>query len=344
MGMVEKRPTAEWQCAPLVVSNPGSLNRFRLTIDTRPVNDATVKEDCPMPHLESEIAEFSGAIFFASIYFIAALWKLRMHPEYYEIFWNNCAALCRSVAASAPRSGEFDVIFSINSRTAFLGNPRWHEGFLRRFQSSHRFKYQLPDLLEKFFWDLRIIRTVPVSVKGRLFKNSLKWCGKVVGKKGYNLDPHRLEDLRNIQEPKDAAELAEFLYCCRWMTLGIPDSVRSSQPLTFVLEKSFQKSRKRTKRSIKCIFLCNQSWGHEHSNAYEKLQDSLRNSVGLSFLRKTWTFCVHTDTLEELCSGVVTQIQPGELQKIRDQQKHEPLAFVVWQFNKTQLGWTTFEK
>ena len=62
MDFFEEMPTAEWQDAPLILPKPGSRAGYRMTVDLRPVNAATIKESWPMPHLDSEVFDFSGSI------------------------------------------------------------------------------------------------------------------------------------------------------------------------------------------------------------------------------------------------------------------------------------------
>ena len=83
LDMCVELPNADWQAAPLCVAKPGSRSKFRLAIDLRPVNSATVKESWPMPHLESELLDFKGSAVFAVLDFVSAFWQLPLHPESY---------------------------------------------------------------------------------------------------------------------------------------------------------------------------------------------------------------------------------------------------------------------
>ena len=48
--------------------------RARLAIDLRPLNAATIKHTWPMPHLDSEVYDFSGNKFFAVFDFCSGYW------------------------------------------------------------------------------------------------------------------------------------------------------------------------------------------------------------------------------------------------------------------------------
>lgn len=79
MGFVEERPTAEWQAAPLLVTKLGPMAVYRLTIDLRPVNAATIKESWVMPQLDSEVFHFTGRMCLESLDFVKVSWQLPLH-------------------------------------------------------------------------------------------------------------------------------------------------------------------------------------------------------------------------------------------------------------------------
>lgn len=83
MGFCVDMPTAEWQAAPLLVPKIGSKAKFRMAIDLRPVNAATVKVSWPMPHIDSEVNDFAGSICFACMDFVSGYWQLPLDPVSY---------------------------------------------------------------------------------------------------------------------------------------------------------------------------------------------------------------------------------------------------------------------
>ena len=97
------------------------------------------------------------------------------------------------------------------------------------------------------------------------------------------MDPSRIEGLRDMQMPQTVDELSQFVHCCRWMPLSIPDFVRRIAPLANVLEEAHMVSEKRTTQSIKGMQLRSLSWGTELESAFLDIQDTLRNAVKLSY-------------------------------------------------------------
>jgi hypothetical protein len=63
--MVYRNPRAAWCSAPLLVPKPGP-EKFRFTVDLRPVNKQTVPNSWPMPHVESDLSRLHGSNYFAT--------------------------------------------------------------------------------------------------------------------------------------------------------------------------------------------------------------------------------------------------------------------------------------
>lgn len=140
------------------------------------------------------------------------------------------------------------------------------------------------------------------------------------------------------------AELAEFIYCCRWMSPSLPNFNSVIKPLQGLLEACFNKSGRRTKRNIRHIALCDISRGTTYVEALNAIQYMLRNAVRLSFHKPDHIVCVYTDASNNLWPVVVTQSPPTELFEPRCDQRHESLAFLGSSFKDAELGWATFEK
>lgn len=87
MNLVKAAVRTDWVAAPLIVpKKPPTM--FRLTMDYRPVNAATVKTAWPMPHIDASLAEIGGATLFAGIDFCSGYWQLPLHgdSQHYHAF------------------------------------------------------------------------------------------------------------------------------------------------------------------------------------------------------------------------------------------------------------------
>ncbi len=59
VGYIYRNPSSKWACAPLIVPKEGP-EKFRCTVDRRPVNAQTKKNVWPMPHADPMLAKLTG--------------------------------------------------------------------------------------------------------------------------------------------------------------------------------------------------------------------------------------------------------------------------------------------
>lgn len=342
-GFVVPDPTVEWQAAPHLVPKP-SKSKYRVTIDLRPVNAATKAEVWPMPNIEAELSDFSGSEHFASLDFCAAYWQLPLHPD----SLNACGVIAPQGCFSSTR-----VLHGLKNATAHFQETipalfscvgKRIKSWLDDFTLHSKTEDDLLDSLEKF---VEVCDKYNLKLSARkcvFYSKSVRWCGRIIEKDGYTLDPRNIEALRNMHFPVTADELCQFIHCCRWMAAAIPDFNKRCQPLNEALEKAYALTGKRKKSALKSISLSKVSWGPIHEAAFHELQDALKSSVKLTFPKAGKVTCVFTDASDAFWAGIVTQISPEELGKDPIQQGHLPLAFLGGQFAGAQRNWTTYEK
>lgn len=343
MGFFIPNPNAQWQAAPLLVPK-NSKACFRTTIDLRPVNAATIKQAWPMPNLDAELQDFAGSTCFASLDFCSGYWQLPMHQDSY----NACGVICPNGTYSSTRvlQGLTNAVSYFQSTVEPLfaelrGNMK---AWLDDFNLHGKTEVELLSRLCRFFEICQKYNLFLSAKKSNFFAREIKWCGRIISKDGYKIDPSNAAALRNMQKPTTADELCEFIHCCRWMALAIPDFCTRVAPLTKVLEEAYRKSGRRTKSSIKKISIRQLSWGTEQDDALSYLQETLRNAIKLAHPKPGYSICIHTDASERFWAGVVSQVRPNELSKPVLDQKHEPLGFLGGEFTGSERNWTTYEK
>lgn len=292
MGFVKDMPTATWQAAPLLVPKRDSKAPFRMAVDLRPVNSATEKEAWPMPHLESELQDFAGSEWFALLDFVSGYWQLPLHPNSYAL----CGIVTpHGVVASTrvlPGLANATAFFQRSVEPLFAELRDWLKAWLDDFCLHANDAGTLLSKLEVFFKICKERRLYLHARKCRFFDRKIKWCGRIITGEGFQMDPARLAGLQDIALPQTAEELAQFLYCCRWMSQVIPDFVGRIIPLTEILDSAYARSGRRTNRSIRAISLQSLSWGPTHERVFLDLQESLRNSVQLAHPDPKKSVCV----------------------------------------------------
>ena len=199
-------------------------------------------------------------------------------------------------------------------------------------------------MLQKFFEVCKEKGLYLSARKCIFFTKEVKWCGRRISANGYRMDPSNGDILRSMAVPRTAEELAQFIYCCRWMRMGIPNFSERIAPLSKVLEEAYKRSGRRKNRSIKGIQLSTLSWGPAQEAVFKGLQDTLLNSVKMAYRDSDKTLCLFTNASSKYWAAVVTQTEPDQLQLPHEDQVHEALAFLGGEFNETEKRWTTFEQ
>ena len=344
MGFVVMNPRASWQAAPLMVPKPGSKAKFRLAIDLRPVNSATIKEAWPMPHIDSEVYDFAGSKVFAVLDFVSGYWQLPVDPE----SWDSCGIVTPRGTVSSTR-----VLPGLTNATSFFQisvEPLFQElrdimkSWLDDFNLHAKSEDELLDSLKKFFSICSERGLFLSALKCCFFARQVRWCGRIISEKGVRLDPAKIEGLKDWKMPVNAGELCQFIHCMRWMSIGIPAFAERIAPLSDVLEEAYARAGKRKKRAIKNIALRTLSWGADQEASFLSLQDTLRNAVDIAYPDKEKVLCVYTDASDRFWSAVVTQTGSKELSKPREEQEHFPMGFLGAEFKGAERDWTTFEK
>ena len=237
------------------------------------MNAATVKQAWPMPHVDSEVHDFSGSACFAVLDFVSGYWQLPLHPESY----GKCGVITPSGTYSSTRTlpgltnatAHFQSTIEPLFKELRKNLKAWRDDFILHSHTEE----ELLRVLERFV-EICAERELFLSAKKCLFfESELKWCGRTISGKGYRPDPARLEGLKDAHCPETGEELCQFIHCCRWMSLAIPNFAERIAPLSEVLEKAYAKSGRRTKRSIRSMELRNLSWGKMHEKKIFELQD-----------------------------------------------------------------------
>ena len=114
--------------------------------------------------------------------------------------------------------------------------------------------------------------------------------------------------------------------------MSIPDFARVSAPLQDLLEKSYKKAGRRKKSAIKSVELKQLGCGEEHKTAFANLKKIVCDAIKLSFPKPNHATCVHTDASDRFWAGIVIQTPIQDLEKAKEEQSHEPLAFLGSEF------------
>ncbi|KAJ8524224.1 hypothetical protein ON010_g16894 [Phytophthora cinnamomi] len=101
-------------------------------------------------------------------------------------------------------------------------------------------------------------------------------------------------------------------------------------------------SRKKSKLQKPKLDEC--QWGQEETASLNNLKDDLARITPLAHPRADWDVCLFPDARAGYWGAVATQIPPGDLEKPRGEQRHEPLAFLSGKFVGAASRWAIVEK
>lgn len=203
---------------------------------------------------------------------------------------------------------------------------------------------RLLDVLEVFFHICKD-KNLKISLKKSVFfATTIKWCGRLIDAHGVKMDPSKFQGLLDAEMPRTANELLEYVHCVAWMACCIPQFSQRVAPLSVLLETAYERSGKRTKKSVAKFSLAELGWNAEHAQAFNGLQQQLVHQVHTAHRNPALSLCVFTDASDDFWAAAVTQRNPAELSKPVDQQSHKPLAFLSGGFTHAQEHWSTYEK
>lgn len=144
--------------------------------------------------------------------------------------------------------------------------------------------------------------------------------------------------------PTSGADLQQFLCAMQWMRNEMPSFSSIIRPFAEFLEKVYQHTGRRTKRSVASVQLSKIGWSQIEEDAFVNCKQALEQQVTLAHRDVDQRLCVYTDASNNLWLGIATQVPPSDLVKTHIDQRHSLLAFLSGHFTGPQLGWSTLEK
>lgn len=165
--------------------------------------------------------------------------------------------------------------------------------------------------------------------KCELFKNKVRFLGKIVTKEGYTMDPAEVAPVQDMKQRKPATvgELRKLLGFISYYRAYIPNFSRIAKPLYALLcsevsgndnlkVKQKQKAVTRKKKRSQVPSHQRIVWTDEHSAVLCQLIDHLSSPPVLSYPNFEEPFVLHCDASQEGLGAVLYQRQEGKLRVI----------------------------
>ena len=306
----------------LVRKSDGSI---RMCCDFRELNKKTMVDKFPLPRLQDLLDNLGGNNYFS---------VLDQSKAYHQGFIKEG---CRPYTAFCTPFGLFEWI-----RIPFgLSNaPAQFQRFMHTCLSDLLYKVAMPYLddviaFSKTFDDhVRDLKTVLQRLKQfgvklkpskcQLFKKEVRFLGRIVSSKGFQVDPKTVQPVLELakQKPQSVGDVRKYMGMLGYYRRYIKDFSKIAKPIYDLLTKDDskqpQKPKSKTKKAKSNQLPSNTpiTWSTDHQAALETLIEHLTNPPIMAFPRYDEPFIVHVDASHKGLGAVLYQKQDGEMRVI----------------------------
>ncbi|POM74029.1 Hypothetical protein PHPALM_9063 [Phytophthora palmivora] len=228
-GLVEKNNAARLACAVVPVRKPGSRDKFRLTINYRPVNRQTIPIAGVMPSAAVAMEVLLGQKVFARFDLTQGFWQLPLHPDSQVLF---SFVTPDGVYTPIPHGG-MDSALHFQAQMQTLLAPLIPHSALVWVNDVILFASTMDEFLEvvkKFFTIVAEAKLVLNMEKGSTFELEILWRGRLFSADGVRHDPTRVDALSTLPLPVTVADLQRFIFATNWLHDSLPDYTRVIAP------------------------------------------------------------------------------------------------------------------
>ncbi|KAE9000093.1 hypothetical protein PR002_g18276 [Phytophthora rubi] len=305
LGWVYENPTSRWACVALPVRKRGG-GEFRQTVDYKPFNAQTEPIAGLMPNLHVDLENVRGSNHFGLFDFIKGYWQLPLAKECQELLSYMTHRKIYTPKRVPQGSADAALYFQSTIERCFAALLYkhllvWIDDLLLYAADIDTYLDKLQEMLEltaKFGFKLSV-------AKSCVYKQEVKWCGKVINGEGVKHDSERIQALRSMPYPTNAGELQQFLCSTNWMRDSIVDYARLARPLQDTLDKVMATASRRTKRAATGIPI---ALTVQECAAYDAVKQALADAATLAFPKPDAEMVLLTNASDIGWSVIVTRV------------------------------------
>jgi hypothetical protein len=252
---------------------------FRMCIDYRELNKLTVKNRYPLPRIDDLFDQLQGAKYFSKIDLRSGYHQLRVHED--DI----------PKTAFRTRYGHFEftvmpfgltnapaVFMDLMNRVCRPYLDKFVIVFIDDILIYSKSKDEHAEHLRKVLELLRNEKLYGKFSKCEFWLEEVHFLGHVVNKNGIQVDPSKIDSVKNWRTPETPTEVRQFLGLAGYYRRFIENFSKIAQPLTQLTQKDRP-----------------YVWGDKQEEAFQILKDRLCNAPILSLPEGSEDFVVYCD-------------------------------------------------
>ena len=150
-----------------------------------------------------------------------------------------------------------------------------------------------------------------------------------------------MQGLEQMPPPTTVGDVWQFVAAAGWIRDDMPLFSEAASTLsTFVTTalRDCSKAKRKNMRAACTIPIAVAGWSAREEEAWAMIKEHLRTAITTSFRDKRMQACLFTDASQQGWAYVITQCEPGELNKPWSEQRHALLAVNLGRFRDSQKG------
>ena len=292
-----KKSRSPWSSPVVIVrKKDGSI---RLCCDFRALNKKTIPDKHPLPRIQSALENMGGSQWFSVLDQSRAYYQGKMNEE------------ARHKTAFITPWGLWEwVRIPFGLMNAPAGFQRHMEETFEDYRDEFALPY-LDDVIvysKTFGEHVHHIQMVFQRIKEKglklnpakcdIFRNEVKYLGRIVGKDGYRMDTNAIEAVLKLKHtiPKNVGEVRSILGLLGYHRRHIQDFARLAKPLSDLLQTAYQKKPEQSNQPKNGVTSkMPVEWTDKHREALSNLITVITSAPILAYPDYTKSFFVHTD-------------------------------------------------
>ena len=322
---------SEW-LSPAFPVPKKETGKYRLVVDYRALNDATLNDTYPLPKIEDIIQRQSENRMWSVIDLKDGYHQVPLKKESrpYTCMSTPMGAQQWSVLVMGLKNA--GPIFQRVMDWVFREEPNvdpYEDDCLVGSKGSTE-----EELLANHEKDLRKVmeilkenQLVVNKKKTQLFVREVEFCGQILSEGKRRPSPGKLLAVQKWELPRTVTQLRAFLGVCTYYSSYVKGFASYAAPLTSMLQLDRKEGRKGSQKVL--------SWTEEGQRAFEDLKMALTANLELFQVQPDKPFVLKTDASRYAIGAVLEQEVDG---------KRVPVAFYSRKLAQSQRNWTPREQ